>query len=54
MLARLLDCSTEEVNKRLGKSRMKSKMRGPIASFVDRMKLEDLEDSVMDQVRLFC
>lgn len=45
--------STEETNKRLGKSRSKDKLRGPMQIFVDRMKLEDLEDSVLEQVDWF-
>lgn len=46
-------CSTEETNKRLGKGRKAAKLRGPVAAFVDRMKLEDLEDGVLDQVDWF-
>jgi hypothetical protein len=45
--------STEETNKRLGKGRKTAKLRGPVAAFVDRMKLEDLEDGVLDQVDWF-
>ena len=44
----------EEINKRLGKTRIKGKIRGPSQSFVDRMKIEDAADGVLDQVFYMC
>lgn len=43
----------EEVNQRLGKTRMKGKMHGPPTSFVERMKLEDAAEGILDQLDWF-
>lgn len=43
----------EEVNQRLGKTRITGKMHGPPTSFVERMKLEDAAEGVLDQLDWF-
>lgn len=43
----------EELNNRIGKTRIKGKQRGFKESFVQRMKVEDAEESVIEQVDYF-